>query len=543
MNAVLNRLSIRNKLGLIGLMMVVGMAFMMTVAIWNLYTNLLEDRHNKTQVLVETATDVVGYFHSQMEQGRMTEAEAQQQALAALKAMHYEGDGYYWVNDTSYTMLYHPKSKLIGQNISGIKDPNGKQLFVDMVQLVNRQGAGFVDYQWSKPGYDEPVDKASYVQLFKPWNWVIGTGIYIDDVQTLLWHDIRMLGSVALLGFLLISAVSLAISRNIYRPLQMMSDVMQRMNATNDLTLTLKTQNRDELGEISTVFNEMVHHFRDVLAEVSNSSSRLTSQSEELSAVTVQTTASISQQQSDITQVSSASFEMNEATSEVAHNAQNTLSASRSASEEMGHCVSTLNRNIDTINQLGQQIETSATRTDTLKDASNSIGDIVAVIREIADQTNLLALNAAIEAARAGEQGRGFAVVADEVRTLAARTQDATQNVEQVIERLQQGVEATVSDMNECQRIADDCVNQAQDAGTSLSEMKRNIDEIANMNSAIGSAAQQQTSTTSELRETLSQIQEISMQNADGSRHTAKASDELAQLAVHLNSLITRFKV
>jgi len=281
----------------------------------------------------------------------------------------------------------------------------------------------------------------------------------------------------------------------------------------------------------------------EVLAEVSHSSSRLTSQSEELSAVTVQTNASIDQQQKDITDVSSASFEMNEATSEVAHNAQDTLVASRTASDEMGDCVGILKRNIDTINQLGNQIEASARRTDTLKDASNSIGDIVAVIREIADQTNLLALNAAIEAARAGEQGRGFAVVADEVRTLAARTQDATQNVEQVIERLQQGVESTVGDMNECQRIAEDCVHQAQDAGSSLTSMKQNIDKIASMNSTIGSAAEQQSSTTSELRQTLSHIQEISMQNADGSRHTARASDELAQLAVDLNKLITRFKV
>lgn len=543
MNAVLNRLTIKYKLGLLGIVMVMGMLFIMAVAAWNLRTNLLEDRYLKTQDLVETATDVIGYFHQQAQLGRMTDSEAQKQALSAIKTMRYEGGGYFWINDRNYIMRYHPTEKLIGQNIRHMKDPNGVALFVEMVKLTETQPGGFVNYQWAKPGFSQPVDKVSYVKSFPEWNWVIGTGIYLDDVDEIFWQDVQQLSSLALLGFILISWVSLAISKNIYLPLNSMSQVMQKMNDTHDLTLTLDTRNKDELGDIINVFNKMISHFRDVLGEVSTSSNQLTSESEKLSAVTLKTTEGITRQQADITQVNSASIEMNHATVEVASNAQNTLSASQTASAEMTLCVETLNNNIVTISRLGEQIESSAHQTEQLKEASHSIGNIVAVIREIADQTNLLALNAAIEAARAGEQGRGFAVVADEVRTLAARTQDATHNVETVIDKLQSGVENTVTDMNACQRMAANSVSQAQEAGTSITKMQMDIKQIADMNSAIGSAADEQTNTTQELQQTLAQIRDISTQNADGSRYTANASDELARLALNLNRLITQFKV
>jgi len=543
MNAVLNRLTIKYKLGLLGVVMVIGMLFIMAVAAWNLRTNLLEDRYLKTQDLVETATDVVSYFHQQAQQGRITDSAAQEQALEAIKSMRYEGEGYFWINDRNYIMKYHPREQLIGQNVRGMTDPNGVALFVEMVKVTENQPGGFIRYQWAKPGFNNPVDKVSYVKSFPEWGWIIGTGIYLDDVDEIFWLDIEQLGGLAFLGFLVISWGSLAISKNIYQPLNSMSQVMQKMNETHDLTLTLDTRNKDELGDIIHVFNKMISHFRDVLGEVSSSSNRLTSESEKLSAVTLKTTEGITQQQVDINQVNSASIEMNHATVEVASNAQNTLSASQTASAEMTLCVETLNHNITTISRLGEQIESSARQTEQLKEASNSIGDIVAVIREIADQTNLLALNAAIEAARAGEQGRGFAVVADEVRTLAGRTQDATHNVEAVIDKLQSGVENTVDDMNACQRMAADSVAQAQEAGASITKMQTDIKQIAEMNSAIGSAADEQTNTTQELQQTLAQIREISTQNADGSRYTADASDELARLALNLNRLITQFKV
>lgn len=543
MNAVLNRLTIKYKLGLLGVVMVIGMLFIMAVAAWNLRTNLLEDRYLKTQDLVETAADVVSYFHQQAQRGRITDSAAQEQALEAIKSMRYEGEGYFWINDRNYIMKYHPREQLIGQNVRGMTDPNGVALFVEMVKVTENQPGGFIRYQWAKPGFNNPVDKVSYVKSFPEWGWIIGTGIYLDDVDEIFWLDIEQLGGLAFLGFLVISWGSLAISKNIYQPLNSMSQVMQKMNETHDLTLTLDTRNKDELGDIIHVFNKMISHFRDVLGEVSSSSNRLTSESEKLSAVTLKTTEGITQQQVDINQVNSASIEMNHATVEVASNAQNTLSASQTASAEMTLCVETLNHNITTISRLGEQIESSARQTELLKEASHSIGDIVAVIREIADQTNLLALNAAIEAARAGEQGRGFAVVADEVRTLAGRTQDATHNVEAVIDKLQSGVENTVSDMNACQRMAADSVAQAQEAGTSITKMQTDIKQIAEMNSAIGSAADEQTNTTQELQQTLAQIREISTQNADGSRYTADASDELARLALNLNRLITQFKV
>ena len=504
---------------------------------------MLEDRHLQTQHLTEVATDTVRYFYSQFEQGNFTEKEAKQHALSALSSMHYNKEEYFWVNSINYIMLSHPKKTLVGQNIENISDPNGVYVFVEMMRVINAQGQGGVDYQWYKKGVAKPVDKASYVKLFQPWGWVIGTGIYLDDVDEIFWQNAETLLLTAGLFLLLATWLSHQISANIYKPLHKMRELMVKVNSNNDLTIELKAQGSDELGDIARAFNKMITDFRHVLINISNSSGSLAAQAEELSAVTEQINQGMKIQSDNVKVADIAANEMVVAIKEVAENTHTTLEATHAATAETNDCVSILNENIASVNDLSGRVEHSASQIMELKNASKNIGEIVSTIQAIAEQTNLLALNAAIEAARAGEQGRGFAVVADEVRTLASRTQDSTGNITSVIELLQQGIEEAVHNMAQCQKQAQSSVALAQQAGGLVSNMQKAMLEVTDLNNVISTATEEQHATTEQVKEIIHQINDMTEQTTDSAAHTAQASENLAIFATELNELVASFKV
>lgn len=543
MKSLLAKLTVKYKLLLLTVLTSISLIAVILVSIQTLKFNLLEDRHLQTQHLTEVATDTVRYFYSQFEQGNFTEKEAKQHALSALSSMHYNKEEYFWVNSINYIMLSHPKKTLVGQNIENISDPNGVYVFVEMMRVINAQGQGGVDYQWYKKGVEKPVDKASYVKLFQPWGWVIGTGIYLDDVDEIFWQNAETLLLTAGLFLLLATWLSHQISANIYKPLHKMRELMVKVNSNNDLTIELKAQGSDELGDIARAFNKMITDFRHVLINISNSSGSLAAQAEELSAVTEQINQGMKIQSDNVKVADIAANEMVVAIKEVAENTHTTLEATHAATAETNDCVSILNENIASVNDLSSRVEHSASQIMELKNASKNIGEIVSTIQAIAEQTNLLALNAAIEAARAGEQGRGFAVVADEVRTLASRTQDSTGNITSVIELLQQGIEEAVHNMAQCQQQAQSSVTLAQQAGGLVSNMQKAMLEVTDLNNVISTATEEQHATTEQVKEIINQINDMTEQTTDSAAHTAQASENLAIFATELNELVASFKV
>lgn len=543
MKKLLNKLNVKHKLSILTIITLISLITVMAVSIQTLRHNLKEDRYVKTAHLTESTTDTVNYFYQQFQQGKFTEKEAQQHALAALNTMHYDGKEYFWVNTLDYIMLSHPKQELMGQNIENISDPNGVYIFVEMIRLVNSKGEGFVDYQWDKPGVDEPVDKVSYVKLFQPWGWVIGTGIYLDDIDDIFWESAVNLIITALFFLLLATWLSQQISKNIYKPLHKMRDLMVKVNTDNDLTLTLKAYSSDELGEIGRAFNKMIAHFREIIIQLSSSSGSLAVQAEELSAITEQINQGMNSQRNDVNSADVAANEMVIAIKEVAESTHTTLEATRKATDETNNCVIVLNKNVGSISDLGDRVEHSAGQILELKNASKNIGEIVSSIQGIAEQTNLLALNAAIEAARAGEQGRGFAVVADEVRTLASRTSESTSNITSVIESLQQGIEEAVSNMTQCQVQADSSVALARQAGDSVQRVQEGMIEVTDLNTMISAATEEQSATTQQVKEIINQINAMAEQTTDSAAHTAQSSESLAGFATELNDMVVRFKV
>jgi len=302
-------------------------------------------------------------------------------------------------------------------------------------------------------------------------------------------------------------------------------------------------QSKDEIAAIAHSFNEMVAEFQSLLKNVLISSTKVSAAADNLSVITEQTTRGVMQQQSEGDQVATAINEMTATVHEVARNTTEAASASRTADEEAANGAKVVEEAGTSIKQLAGEVENAASTIHQLEQESENIGTVLNVIQSIAEQTNLLALNAAIEAARAGESGRGFAVVADEVRLLAQRSQDSTEEIKTIIERLQKGAGDAVKAMNEGQKQAQDSVAKAEEAGTSLQAISQAVAAISDMNLQIASAAEEQSAVAEEINRNIVNITQISNETAIAANTTTETSGNLAVLAMELQGQIGHFKL
>ncbi len=301
--------------------------------------------------------------------------------------------------------------------------------------------------------------------------------------------------------------------------------------------------NGPELKRVITAFHLMAEKIQALVTEIAGSSTRVATAAEELSAVTAETNAEIKRQQTETEQAATAMHEMSATAHEIARNAAGAANAAREADQAATHGSEVVTKTIETIRRLAVEMENTGAAVHRLDAESAGIGAVLDVIKNIAEQTNLLALNAAIEAARAGEQGRGFAVVADEVRTLASRTQKSTLEIQEMITRLQTGAQGAVQAMAQGSTQIQHGVSQAAEAGTALVAITGAVAKISEMNMQIASAAEEQSSVVEEVNRNIVAISQISGHVASGSQQTAAASDEMARLAAQLHTLVGRFKV
>jgi methyl-accepting chemotaxis protein len=302
-------------------------------------------------------------------------------------------------------------------------------------------------------------------------------------------------------------------------------------------------KHNNELGHLADGFNKMKVSLRSVLGNVSDTSSQLFRSVEQLTVVTQETEQSMDQQLNQINMVATAMNEMSATVHEVANNAASTAEATRNADKEANNGRAVVNQTIQSINALSSEMQEASSVIKQLEEDTESIGSVLDVIRGIAEQTNLLALNAAIEAARAGEQGRGFAVVADEVRTLASRTQDSTQEIQNMIEKLQQGSRNAVKVMDEGNQQTEKTVSQAAEAGATLQSITEAVDHITSMNEQIASAAEEQSSVAEEINRNVVNVRDIAENTVNNANQTAQSSAALKDVAAQLQSLVAEFKV
>ena len=332
------------------------------------------------------------------------------------------------------------------------------------------------------------------------------------------------------------------LTNSITRPIAAALDAAEGI-AEGNLTRPIKVDGTDEAGRLLLAMQKMQEKLRDTLMRISGSATQLASAAEELNAVTDEGARGLTQQNNEIEQAATAVNEMTSAVEEVARNAISTSDASKSATTSAGDGRDLVMETVSAIERMSGDVQSTADLVGNLANESRDIGKVLDVIRGLADQTNLLALNAAIEAARAGEAGRGFAVVADEVRALAHRTQQSTSEIERMIGSIQGGTEQAVNSMRNSTERAESTLNIAKGAGLALDTINSAIVEINERNLVIASAAEEQAQVAREVDRNLVNIRDLSVQSADGARQTSAASGELTRLAVDLNSMVSRFSL
>lgn len=349
-----------------------------------------------------------------------------------------------------------------------------------------------------------------------------------------------LLATILALVFGLIAAW--AITRQIIIPLNQALTVSQRI-AAGDLTHDLVSQRRDELGQLQRAIQSMTVGLRELIGGISDGVTQIASAAEELSAVTEQTSAGVNSQKVETDQVATAMNEMAATVQEVARNAEEASEAAVAADQQAREGDKVVNEAIAQIERLATEVGHSTEAMGHLQRESDKIGSVLDVIKSVAQQTNLLALNAAIEAARAGEAGRGFAVVADEVRSLAQRTQKSTEEIEELIVGLQSGTQQVASIMDNSRALTDSSVELTRRAGGSLDNITRTVSAIQAMNQQIAAAAEQQSAVAEEINRSVLNVRDVSEQTAAASEETASSSVELARLGTHLQMLVGKFRV
>ena len=537
--------SLRSKLSAMAAATIGALIVLFIVLLINGKSQMLGDRQDKVRNLVEVAHATVAHFEKEAREGRMTVEEAKKAAIASVRDMRYDKVEYFWINDLQDSMIMHPiKPELDGKKLDQLKDKNGKFLFSEFNKVVKAQGSGFVDYLWPKPGAEEGVPKISFVMGFQPWGWVIGSGIYIDDVDTKFRSDALklMFWGLGIGGFVAISL--LLLSRNIINTLggdPSVASAVTRRIAAGDLATPINCVPGDDHSLLANI-NAMQTTLRQMIASIINNAEKVAAAAGQLLHASEEV-ADRARQQSDAASSMAASVEeMSVSIDQVRDNAQEAHGISQEAGAISQEGAEVIHSAATEMRKISEAVQSSSEIVEDLGRQSNQITSIVNTIKEIADQTNLLALNAAIEAARAGEQGRGFAVVADEVRKLAERTSLSTTEIAGMVSKIQNGTRSAVSSMQAGVSQVSNGVQLANQAGDSINRIRDGAQRVTEVVNDISGSIREQSAAGSQIAHQLETIAQMSEESAVAVKHTADAARHLQSLSTSLHQAVAQFK-
>ncbi|MFM5274597.1 methyl-accepting chemotaxis protein [Aeromonas caviae] len=530
----LGDIAVSRKLMLLLSLALVGFIALLLISASALHRNLMSEREARLQAVLDLAMSRI-----QVLAATLPPEQAKAQAKAMLDSMRFDGDNYLFVLDEDRRVVVHPaKPELVGQQMGNNPAESHWQHMVDLGKGGHQ---GRLEYQWVSPS-GEAAQKMSLVTGYQPWGWILGSGVLLQDIEATMWSQYEWMGGATLLVILLMGLQGLAISRSIVNPLAEINKAMARV-AAGDLVVSIPVLGRDELGAVASSTNQGLDAIRRALLEASQGARNVADAAQRIAASAEQTNQAVNSQRDQLAQLATAMNEMSATIADVAGHAENTARDTQDATSEAGLGNQDVHASVHGIQALATEVDQATSQVNQLKEGVMQISEVTAVISAISEQTNLLALNAAIEAARAGEQGRGFAVVADEVRQLASRTRHSTEEIQSTITQLQQRAVTAANAMDASRKLAESSVNQSEKAGQDLSLIVNHIQHLSDMATQIATAAEQQSMVAEDMNRNVSGINDSALEMSQAASQLAQESELLAGLSRSLDERLAVFKL
>jgi methyl-accepting chemotaxis protein-2 (aspartate sensor receptor) len=458
--------------------------------------------------------------------------------ITSVQRIKVGSTGYAYVLDSKGTMLIHPSKAVAGKNVLDMKDANGKPLFKEM--LEKKQGT--ILYDWKNADESTARQKISIFTSDNPWGWLIAASAYSTELYESATRIQWILLAAAVVCALLLAGLVVWILKSTLAPLQATSHAIARV-AQGDLSVRLQVSTDDEIGAIQNDVNAMVTNLTEIMRQTTATAQDVSSAALQLQSTAGSMADNAEHVAGQVGSVATASEEMAATSNEIAMNCHQAVEAAKRANETAERGKNVVQDTVAAMGRIADRASHSATAVQSLGTRSDQIGAIVATIEDIADQTNLLALNAAIEAARAGEQGRGFAVVADEVRALAERTTRATREIGEMIKAIQTETRESVQAMTAAVEEVERGTADATSSGAALDAILQEIADVTMQINQIATAAEEQNATTGEITGNITRISDTVQETSSGAHQTATAASQLSELSGRLQQLVGRFRL
>ncbi|MFB2803003.1 methyl-accepting chemotaxis protein [Shewanella seohaensis] len=554
----MSNFSLRNKLLLLALFpLILTLIVLMTVSyhveqsaladeVTTFREKLIGERKTQIKEATEIAAGIVQYQLSLKEQGNVNQA---------LRDIRFGTSGYFFIYDSQGKNLFHAvMPNLEGQNKIDMTDPRGTKIIVGLLDAA-KNGDGNFSFYFQKPNTNEQIEKIGYSMMIPGTDWMLGTGAYIDDIDAVV-EDYRTTVTeqmidksyaillIALLLAAITAAVILVTAQRMVTPIKNMADNLNDIaKGEGDLTKRLAVKGEDEIAQLGRSFNLFVDKLQTIIGDVAHATAKVKTAANAIHDQTKVMSRQLISHNNETDQVVTAITEMSATASEVAQNTTQVAEATHAATGDVANAQRCVDASLEEISALMAQINNAASNIQSLSEQSQKINSVLSVIGGIAEQTNLLALNAAIEAARAGEQGRGFAVVADEVRNLASRTQSSTLEINEMLSELHKLVSLAVKTMEESQQSCIRSVDSSRAISESLGSVTSAVTAINDMSTQIATAATEQSSVTEEINRNVFAIQEIVNELLHSSEEAASVSQTVSQEGLNLGKLVGQFKI